>query len=76
VVVGLLLRIVRVFMQFARLEVVSVNVAFPRPVHQPVPRREHAGLTQAVGWLTGQALSRCSKKHLYRELIYADPIHH
>ena len=40
------------------------------------PRSHTKRVTPAVGRLTGQAFSRCSKKRLYGELIYAAPIHH
>jgi len=46
-VVGLLLRSVRVFRQFAWLEVGSVNVASPYPTHQYA--QKHAGHNASRG---------------------------
>jgi len=60
---------VRVFRQFSWLKAGSVKATLSRPPHLRV--------THTVGRLiAGQAFSRCSKKRLYGELIYADPIHH
>ena len=47
-VVGLLLRSVRVFRQFVWLEADSIKVASPRPTHQ-YPGRLRRGITQTVG---------------------------
>jgi hypothetical protein len=53
-VVGLLLRSVRVFRQFAWLEVGSGKVALSRPAHQypaDCPDRDVRGITHTVGRL-------------------------